>query len=386
MVVGASAAAVLVLGGLAFLRKVEYVRDGQDYDAAAGSLKLLNSTEHTLTKSQFNHVIDDYESMFGGARKETGAITDESSIAGRKERYATMIDHFYNIVTDFYEYGWGQSFHFAPRWKNETFMESIKRAEFFLAAKIGLKPGMKAVDVGCGVGGPARNIAMFSGADITGITINGYQVNIGNKYNQNAGLADICRSVQGDFQNLPWPEGTFDAAYEIEATCHSPDRVQTFGGVFRVLKPGAYFAGYEWVMTDKYDPKNPEHVKIKEGIEVGNALPTLVHYLEIVRCLKAAGFEVIEYYDANRGAHSPYQLPWYETLTGKFSLSGFRMTHLGRLCTHSLVWFLETVRIAPLGSTKISALLNATAIDLVNGGKKEIFTPSFYFLARKPLN
>ena len=36
--------------------------------------------------------------------------------------------------------------------------------------------GQKVLDVGCGVGGPARNIARFSGADITGITINDYQV------------------------------------------------------------------------------------------------------------------------------------------------------------------------------------------------------------------
>ncbi|CAN0539371.1 unnamed protein product, partial [Scytosiphon promiscuus] len=43
---------------------------------------------------------------------------------------------FYNLVTDFYEYGWGQSFHFAPRQKNETFRESIRRAEYVLASRI----------------------------------------------------------------------------------------------------------------------------------------------------------------------------------------------------------------------------------------------------------
>lgn len=43
---------------------------------------------------------------------------------------------FYNLVTDFYEYGWGQSFHFAPRRNNETFRESIRRAEYVLASRI----------------------------------------------------------------------------------------------------------------------------------------------------------------------------------------------------------------------------------------------------------
>lgn len=43
---------------------------------------------------------------------------------------------FYNLVTDFYEYGWGQSFHFAPRQKRETFRESIRRAEYTLASRL----------------------------------------------------------------------------------------------------------------------------------------------------------------------------------------------------------------------------------------------------------
>ena len=51
------------------------------------------------------------------------------------------------------------------------------------------------------------------------------QVNVGNKYNRDAGLSDSCLSRQGDFQSLPFEDGEFDAAYQIEATCHSPDKV-----------------------------------------------------------------------------------------------------------------------------------------------------------------
>ena len=94
-------------------------------------------------------------------------------------------------------------------------------------------------------------------------------------------------------------------------------------------------------------------------------------------------YQVLDYYDANRNVHAANELPWYETLNGKMSLSGFRMTWLGRLVTHSMVILLETLRIAPTGSTKVSALLNATAIDLCDGGKMEIFTPSFFFIGRK---
>jgi 24-methylenesterol C-methyltransferase len=49
---------------------------------------------------------------------------------------------------------------------------------------LGLRAGMKALDVGCGVGGPMRTIASTSGAEVTGITINEYQVNRGKYHNQ----------------------------------------------------------------------------------------------------------------------------------------------------------------------------------------------------------
>ena len=381
--VGASAVAAVIAGIMVF-RKAELKRDGNDFTSSlTGGFKILNNTDHTLKTSEFKGSIENYEGQFKGARKSVGDITSEESIAGRKKRYADMVNDYYNLVTDFYEWGWGQSFHFAPRFHNESFIESIKRAEYHLCSRLGMKPGVRALDVGCGVGGPMRNMAVFSGATIDGVTLNEYQVNVGNKYNAMHGLTDICKLTQGDFQKLPYADATFDVAYAIEATCHSPDRVITFGGVARVLKKGGLFAGYEWVMTDKYDPANKNHVRIKEGIEVGNGLPTLVAPEVIIDCMQKAGFEILDSYDANRGLHNANEIPWYDTLNGKMSISGFRMTHIGRMCTHTMVWCLELFRIAPLGSTRVSALLNATAIDLCDGGKDQIFTPSFFFIGRK---
>jgi sterol 24-C-methyltransferase len=60
--------------------------------------------------------------------------------------------------------------------------------------------------------------------------------------------------------------------------------------MFRCVKPGGRFAVYEWGMTDKYDPTNPTHAKIKHGIEEGNGLPTLAHNKDIVAAVRAAGF------------------------------------------------------------------------------------------------
>jgi SAM-dependent methyltransferase len=73
---------------------------------------------------------------------------------------------------------------------------------------------------------------------------------------------------QGDFNQMPFDDNTFDAAYAMEATCHSEDLSKVFGEVCRILKPGGIFAVYDWVMTDKFDSTNAYHCKLKNDILV----------------------------------------------------------------------------------------------------------------------
>ena len=79
-----------------------------------------------------------------------------------------MVNKYYDLATSFYEYGWGESFHFAHRYKWETLRESIVRHEHFLASKLNVKPGDKVLDVGCGGGILCESLARL-GADVTGI-------------------------------------------------------------------------------------------------------------------------------------------------------------------------------------------------------------------------
>ena len=98
------------------------------------------------------------------------------SADGRNSQYADLVNSYYNLATDFYEWGWGQSFHFADKLPNESFQASIARHDYYLALKLGLKPTDRVLDCGCGIGGPLRNIGRFTGARVTGVTLNQYQV------------------------------------------------------------------------------------------------------------------------------------------------------------------------------------------------------------------
>lgn len=301
----------------------------------------------------------------------------------RRAGYAGMTNDFYDLVTDFYELGWGESFHFAPMARGEGFEASIARLEHYLALRLGLGPGMRTLDVGCGVGGPMRSIARFSRASVVGINNNAYQIERGRKYNARAGLADRCDFVQGDFMKMPIEDASFDAAYALEATCHAPDKAGCFAEVNRVLKPGACFAGTEWCITPSYDAQDAAHVRARRGIEVGNSLPPMATTAEVVLALEQAGFEVLEARDLAPEADPG--TPWYAPLEGAgLSLRTVTQSTVGRWLTERAVTVLEAVGVAPAGTKRVSNLLNEAADHLIAGGRTGSFTPMFFFLARKP--
>ena len=81
-------------------------------------------------------------------------------------------------------------------YKGSTFKQCISRHEDYLALKLNLKPGMVCLDVGCGVGGPQREIARFSQAHVVGLNNNEYQVERCNYLAQRYGLSNRVNTVK----------------------------------------------------------------------------------------------------------------------------------------------------------------------------------------------
>lgn len=320
--------------------------------------------------------VNTYEELFDDSKS--------SKVEDRKSNYTTVVNHYYDLATDFYEWGWGESFHFAPRHKRESMKTSLARHEMYLALKLGVKKGMKVLDVGCGVGGPMREIARFSGANVTGINNNGYQISRGQKHNKEMGLDSLCDFIKGDFMHIPVQDETYDGVYAIEATCHAPNKIGIYSEIFRVMKPGAGFAAYEWCMTPKYDENNPEHRRIKYEIEIGDGLPELARTTEVVEALKKIGFEIIEVEDL-APPNIMNSIPWWQSFEPSVSLQGFKLTKFGIACTHTFVSILETLRILPVGSTKTHSILIRASQSLLAGAKLGIFTPCYFFHVRKPI-
>ena len=319
--------------------------------------------------------VDDYERRYAGA--------PDDGLDRRRTRDKNWQENYYDLVTDFFEYGWGQSFHFAPRAPGESFAASIARHEHYIALRLALEPGMAAVDLGCGVGGPAIEIARFSGARIVGVSVNAMQLERAARRSEAAGLSHLTDWLECDFMQVDAPDASFDAAFSIEATCVATDKTAVYGEALRLLKPGGCFAAYEYCLTDRFDAGDSSHRQLKDDMELGGSLPYIDRPRDVDDALREAGFELVETRDL--AAEAPPGIPWYQPLAGSgLSFARLRSSTTGRRVTHGLLWLLERARVVPRGTTRVSGLLNLGAAAIAEAGRLGIFTPMYFVLARKP--
>ncbi|CAG8478662.1 10920_t:CDS:2 [Paraglomus brasilianum] len=355
----------------------------QVVDSEIGLFGKIASKDHAAHEA----VVKSYTSYW---KADDPQAETEDERNARSSEAATLTNTYYNIATDFYEYGWGNCFHFCRFHLGESFYQSIARHEHYLAMYLNVRPDMKVLDIGCGVGGPTREICRFTGAHVTGLNNNDYQIARAKYYAAKAGLEGKTDFIKGSFLEIPFEENSFDRVYAIEATCHSPKLESVYKEAFRVLKPGGLFAFYEWCTTDRYDPTNPEHAKIIRGIEIGDGISQLYSTREALQALKNVGFE-LEYEDDLAEINDV--VPWYYPLTGDFRKSQsiwdfftfFRLTVVGKMLTRALVGGLEKVGAAPTGSVEVQKLLELAGDSLAKGGETKIFTPMYLLVGRKPL-
>jgi len=230
-------------------------------------------------------------------------------------------------------------------------------------------------------------MARFSEAKIIGLNNNAYQLERCKKLTAKQGLNHLCTYMKADWMNIPIEDNSFDAVFHVEALEHAPDRVKAGKEILRVLKPGGYFAGYDWVITEKCDLNNKEHVRIKKGIEVGNSVHDLERPSTVIQSLKDAGFEVLESKDYGVLTDPITELGWWESLVGGYtSVEAFKHSYACFSLTNKMLWALETLRLAPKGTVDVHSLLVKVSLDLVEGGRLQIFSPSYFYLCRKPLN
>jgi len=112
-------------------------------------------------------------------------------------------------------------------------------------AMCGFAPGTEILDVGSGLGGPARTCAVTCGARVYGIDLTPEFVEVAQELSRRCGLSDRTEFHAGSALEMPFASGRFDGATMVHVGMNIPDKDLLFREVRRVLKPGATFGIYD---------------------------------------------------------------------------------------------------------------------------------------------
>jgi ubiquinone/menaquinone biosynthesis C-methylase UbiE len=128
-----------------------------------------------------------------------------------------------------FEWGSREFFEDVEKTRRETqpFMTSIIRFDQY--------KGKKLLEIGCGLGTDLTDFAK-AGAEVTAIDLTRNGVELTKKHLALHGLSG--KVVQGDAENLVFPDNSFDVVYSFGVLHHTPDTQRALDEVLRILKPG----------------------------------------------------------------------------------------------------------------------------------------------------
>ncbi|MFL6101276.1 MAG: class I SAM-dependent methyltransferase [Actinomycetales bacterium] len=152
-----------------------------------------------------------------------------------KTRDADAIHHHYDVSNTFYEWVLGPSMTYTcacyPH-ADATLEEAQANKYDLVARKIGLQPGMRLLDVGCGWGGMVRHAARHFGVKALGVTLSKEQAAWAQAAIEREGLSELAEVRHLDYRDVP--EGDFDAVSSIGLTEHIG--VRNYASYFTFLK------------------------------------------------------------------------------------------------------------------------------------------------------
>ncbi|MCZ4607689.1 cyclopropane-fatty-acyl-phospholipid synthase [Streptomyces sp. Lzd4kr] len=203
------------------------------------------------------------------------------------------ISHHYDVGNDFYEIVLGPSMVYSCAYwpAPDSTLETAQRDKLDLVCrKLGLKPGMRLLDVGCGWGSMAMHAAREYGVSVVGITLSQEQAAYARKRVADEGLTDRVEIRVQDYRDVG--DGPYDAISSIGMAEHvGAERYLEYADVLhRLLKPGGRLLNHQIARRPQRDESSYE---VDDFIDAyvfpdGELQPVGVTVAQLER----AGFEV----------------------------------------------------------------------------------------------
>ncbi|MGE5130129.1 MAG: class I SAM-dependent methyltransferase [Sphingomonadaceae bacterium] len=156
-----------------------------------------------------------------------------------------------------------------------------------LADSLEVEAGHHLLDVGSGIGGPARYIAQRFGCRVTGIDLTAEFCEVARHLTGLLDLAGRVRFEQGDALAMPFADASFEGAYSINVSMNIADKGALYREVRRVLKPGGWLVLSEIARGPGPEPDYPM------PWAASAAASFLATPEDTRRGLDAAGFEIL---------------------------------------------------------------------------------------------
>ena len=166
-----------------------------------------------------------------------------------------------------------------------------------LARRARIATGVRVLDAGSGLGGPARRLAQAYGAIVTGVDLAPAYIAVAQALARRAGLADLVTFQVGSITAMPFADATFDVVWTQHVAMNIPDRAGLYRELRRVVKSGGRLAFY-----DPYLPETGEPPIYPTPWAASAAASTLLTKAKTVELLTAAGFTIETWADVTADA------------------------------------------------------------------------------------
>jgi ubiquinone/menaquinone biosynthesis C-methylase UbiE len=186
-----------------------------------------------------------------------------------------------------------------------------RAASLEIIEALGVTAGCHVLDLGSGLGGPARTVAELTACTVTGVDLTPEFYEVATALSEWTGLSDRTRFEVGDATATGLPDSSVDAALTVHVAMNITDKHALYAEAVRVLRPGGRFVVYDVLQGEGGDVQYP--------VPWANDASTsfLATPKDMRELLPAAGFEVISEVDS-----SDESLAWFQQMRARIQRDG----------------------------------------------------------------
>lgn len=186
-----------------------------------------------------------------------------------------------------------------------------RAATLEIAEALDLTADSHVLDLGSGLGGPARTLASLTGCAVTGVDLTPEFCAAATALSEWTDLSDRTHFQVGDATATGLPDVAFDAALTVHVAMNIPDKPALYAEAFRTIRPGGRFVAYDVLQGEGGEV----HYPVPWASDPSTShLATPERMREL---LPAAGFEIISEVDS-----SDESLLWFREMRARMERDG----------------------------------------------------------------